>query len=79
MELSNAGSLQVISNNLFIFLIQKNLLETVGNLPERAIKSLARQVLKGLNSLHAKLKTSHGVLDPSQILFERNGNVKVNN
>jgi serine/threonine protein kinase len=65
MELMSGGSLQ-------------NLLESVGNLPETSIKSLALQTLEAIHELHSKLHTPHGVISPSQILIDKNGNVKVN-
>jgi len=48
-------------------------------MPESVLKSISKQILKALGDIHMKLKTSHGVICPSQILLERNGNVKVRN
>lgn len=55
----------------------QNLLESVGNLPETAIKSLASQTLEAIEDLHSKLNTPHGGISPSQLLLDKNGNVKV--
>jgi len=63
-ELTNAGSLQ-------------SLTEAVGSLPEAAIKTVAKQLLKALNGIHTKLRVAHGVVCPSQILLEKNGDVKL--
>jgi len=49
----------------------------MGSLPEMAIKSIAKQILKALNPIHTKLKVAHGVVCPSQILLDKNGDVKV--
>jgi len=49
----------------------------VGGMPENVLKSISKQILKALCDIHTKLRTSHGVICPSQVLLERNGNVKV--
>jgi len=49
----------------------------MGSLPEIAIKSIAKQTLKALNAIHTKLRVAHGVVCPSQILLDKNGDVKV--
>jgi len=49
----------------------------MGSLPEAAVKTIAKQILKALNAIHTKLRMSHGVVCPSQILLEKNGDVKV--
>ena len=64
MELVDGGSLQ-------------SLLESVGNLPEMPIKSIATQLLEALYDVHIKLNNIHGAISPSQILFDRSGNIKV--
>ncbi|KRX03384.1 Protein kinase-like domain [Pseudocohnilembus persalinus] len=64
MEHLDGGSLQ-------------NLLESVGCMPERALKEISQQILGSLQILHEELNTCHGAITPSQILFNREGNVKV--
>ena len=48
-----------------IFNSNKNLLESVGNLPERALKALAIPILTALDDIHSKLNAAHGVMSPS--------------
>ncbi|CAD8112638.1 unnamed protein product [Paramecium sonneborni] len=64
MEYMNGGSLQ-------------NLLESVGVLPERSIKQLIQQILYGLQRIYQSGIQCHGALGPSQILFLRDGTVKL--
>ncbi|CAD8194675.1 unnamed protein product [Paramecium octaurelia] len=64
MEYMNGGSLQ-------------NLLESMGFLPERSIKQLVPPILQGLQKIHQQGAQCHGALGPSQILFLRDGTVKL--
>jgi serine/threonine protein kinase len=64
-ELMTGGSLQ-------------NLLESVGNLPEIALRTICQQSLEALEEVHSKLNAPHGMLHPSQILLDKFGKVKVN-
>ncbi|CAK57467.1 unnamed protein product (macronuclear) [Paramecium tetraurelia] len=64
MEYMNGGSLQ-------------NLLESMGVLPERSIKQLVQPILYGLQRIHQSGAQCHGALGPSQILFLRDGTVKL--
>jgi serine/threonine protein kinase len=65
MEYMNGGSLL-------------NLLESVGALPESILVYIAQNVLKGLDFLHNQANMSHNGLTMSQIMFDREGSVKVN-
>ena len=51
-------------------------MESVGTLPETAVREMAVQILMAVNDLH-KLKMCHGTICPSQILLDRTGNIKV--
>lgn len=64
MELMSGGSLQ-------------NLLESVGNLPETALRTVCQQTLEALEDVHTKLNAPHGMLCPSQILLDKFGKIKV--
>eukprot|EP01017_Pseudomicrothorax_dubius_P044396 TRINITY_DN7499_c0_g3_i1.p1 TRINITY_DN7499_c0_g3~~TRINITY_DN7499_c0_g3_i1.p1 ORF type:complete len:743 (+),score=107.15 TRINITY_DN7499_c0_g3_i1:42-2270(+) len=55
----------------------QNLLESVGSLSERVISQIASQILPALDFIHTKANMTHGALTPSQILFDRNGTVKI--
>ena len=65
MEYMNGGSLQ-------------NLLESVGALPENILLDIADSILHSLYFLHNKAKISHNGLTMSQIMFDRNGRIKLN-
>ena len=52
-------------------------MESVGNIPETSIRTIAGQVLNALDDLHTKANTVYGALSPSQILIDKDGNVKV--
>jgi serine/threonine protein kinase len=52
-------------------------LESVGNIPETSIRSIASQVLSALDDLHTKANTVYGALSPSQILIDKDGSIKV--
>lgn len=64
MEYVNGGSLQ-------------NLLESVSTLPEGVLVSVGNQLLHALDELHCKAQVAHGALAPTQILFDRQGHLKV--
>lgn len=65
MEYTNGGSLL-------------NLLESVGALPENILLEITQSVLHSLNFMHNKAKISHNGLSMSQIMFDRDGNIKLN-
>lgn len=65
MEYLNGGSLL-------------NLLESVGALPENILLEITHSVLQSLNFMHNKAKISHNGLSLSQIMFDRDGRVKLN-
>ena len=65
MEYMNGGSLL-------------NLLESVGALPEEILLEIALSVLNSLHFLHNKAKISHNGLTMSQIMFDREGRIKIN-
>ena len=65
MEYLNGGSLL-------------NLLESVGALPENILLEITHNVLHSLNFMHNKAKISHNGLTMSQIMFDREGNIKLN-
>jgi len=46
-------------------------------IPEKALKAIALQTLLGLNEVHDNMKSVFGSLTPSQILFDKQGNIKV--
>jgi len=52
-------------------------LDSLINIPEKSIKIIALQTLLGLSEVHDHLKTSFGALSPTQILFDKQGNIKV--
>lgn len=64
MEYAVGGSLQ-------------NLLESLGTIPEKSIRQLAIEVLFALRKFHNEFNIPHGALSPSQILFTKEGNIKV--
>jgi serine/threonine protein kinase len=55
-----------------------NLLESVGALPENILLEITDSLLKSLNFMHNKAKISHNGLSMSQIMFDREGHVKIN-
>ncbi|KAM3142315.1 hypothetical protein pb186bvf_005485 [Paramecium bursaria] len=65
MEYMNGGSLQ-------------SLFESIGFLPERAIKQIIPSILSSLNKIHNAGGQCLGALSPSQILFNRDGQIKLN-
>jgi serine/threonine protein kinase len=65
MEYMNGGSLL-------------NLLESVGALPENILMEITDSVLNCINFLHNKAKISHNGLSMSQIMFDRDGRIKLN-
>lgn len=65
MEYFNGGSLL-------------NLLESVGALPENILLEITHSVLQSLNFMHNKAKISHNGLSLSQIMFDRDGRIKLN-
>lgn len=65
MEYLNGGSL-------------RNVLESVGALPENILLDLTHSVLHGLNFIHNKAKVRHNGLSMSQIMFNREGKIKLN-
>lgn len=64
MDHCNANSLQ-------------NLLESMGSLPEYALRMIVKSAMKGLTTIHNLLNEAHGHLRPSQILFEDSGKIKL--
>lgn len=52
------------------------LCDTVGAIPERSLKSISRQVLRGLNAYH-KGVGPHGNINMNHILFDRQGKSKL--
>ncbi|EAR87667.1 Serine/Threonine kinase (macronuclear) [Tetrahymena thermophila SB210] len=64
MEHMNGNSLQ-------------DLLENIGNLNERAIQELTMQVISALYTLHNEHHICHGSISPSQILFNKQGFLKL--
>ena len=65
MEYLNGGSLL-------------NLLESVGALPENILLEITHSLLHSLNFMHNKAKVSHNGLTMSQIMFDRDGKIKLN-
>lgn len=65
MEYLNGGSLL-------------NLLESVGALPESILLEITHSLLHSLNFMHNKAKISHNGLSMSQIMFDREGKIKLN-
>lgn len=65
MEYLNGGSLL-------------NLVDSVGALPENILLEITHSVLGSLNFLHNKAKVSHNGLTMSQIMFDRDGKIKLN-
>lgn len=65
MEYLNGGSLL-------------NLLESVGALPENILLEITHSVLHSLNFMHNKAKISHNGLTMSQVMFDRDGKIKLN-
>jgi len=55
-----------------------NLLERVGAIPENILLEITHDVLHSLNYMHNKGKLSHNGLTMSQIMFDREGNIKLN-
>ena len=55
-----------------------NLIQSVGALPESVLLDLTHSVLHSLNFMHNKVKISHNGLSLSQIMFDENGNIKLN-
>ncbi|CAG9316584.1 unnamed protein product [Blepharisma stoltei] len=53
-----------------------NLLHTLGAIPEKPLAYIAKKVLKGLAFFHCKNEI-YGGISPTQILFSRNGHVKL--
>ena len=53
------------------------MLESVGNVPEKALKSITANIMIALEEIHLKMNMSHGAITPSQILFDKQGNAKV--
>jgi len=49
----------------------------VGNLPEKALKTVAYQTLIAIQELHDKMNVAHGAISPSQVLIARDGTVKL--
>ena len=55
-----------------------NLLESVGALPESILLEIARVIADTINFLHNEAKMSHNGLTMSQVLFDKNGKIKLN-
>lgn len=55
-----------------------NLVESVGALPENILLEITHSVLQSLNFMHSKAKVSHNGLGMSQIMFDRDGKIKLN-
>ena len=53
------------------------MLESIGNLPETIIRYFASQILLALDDIHQMTHTVYGALSPSQILIDKEGNIKV--
>ena len=53
------------------------MLESVGTLPEGSLKKLGFNLTNALYDLHKNSTQAHGGLTPSQILFDKSGNIKV--
>lgn len=54
-----------------------NLVESVGSLPENILIEIARSIAETINFMHNKAKISHNGLSMSQIMFDRDGNMKL--
>mmetsp|Transcript_21359 Transcript_21359/g.20988 ORF Transcript_21359/g.20988 Transcript_21359/m.20988 type:complete len:163 (+) Transcript_21359:454-942(+) len=65
MEYLNGGSLL-------------NLVDNVGALPENILLDITHSVLHSLNYMHNKAKVSHNGLGMSQIMFNQDGEIKLN-
>lgn len=65
MDFMNAGSLS-------------DLMYSVGSLPELALRKLARQIITAINDIHLCTQGPYNALVPSQVLINREGNVKLN-
>lgn len=55
-----------------------DLIESVGALPETILLEITHSVLHSLNFMHNKAKVSHNGLSLSQIMFDKDGNIKLN-
>ena len=55
----------------------QNLIESAGNLPEGILKNITFQLIKILEIFHKKFNISVGGISPSQILFNKNGTIKI--
>ena len=55
----------------------QEVLKAVGRVPERILKLIAYQVLKGLSYLHINSRIVHRDIKPANILIKRNGQVKI--
>ena len=54
-----------------------NLVECVGSLPENILITIAQSIADTINFMHNKAKISHNGLSMSQIMFDREGNMKI--
>lgn len=53
------------------------MLDLYGNLPERSIQTVAREILTGLVEIHSKLSKPHGNLTSREIVIDAKGTLKV--